>query len=72
VTLDPDNAVFESLCEFVDGLKDQCPEKCKRVDDARQGKDVRVKVLFLPKGAKKAKVAYSALPKAKAKKSTKK
>jgi hypothetical protein len=33
----------------------------------RQGKDVRVKVSFLPKGAKKAKVAYSALPKAKAK-----
>jgi hypothetical protein len=34
----------------------------------RQGKDVRVKVSFLPKGAKKAKVAYSALPNAKAKK----
>jgi hypothetical protein len=38
----------------------------------RQGKDVRVKVSFLPKGTKKAKVAYSATPKAKAKKSTKK
>jgi hypothetical protein len=34
----------------------------------RQGKDVRVKVSFLPKGSKKTKVAYSALPKAKAKK----
>jgi hypothetical protein len=37
----------------------------------RQGRDVRVKVSFLPKGTKKARVAYSAAPKAKAKKSTK-
>jgi len=35
-----------------------------------QGKDVRVKVSFLPKGAKKAKVAYSSAPKAKANKRT--
>lgn len=34
----------------------------------RQGKDVRVKVSYLPKGTKKPKVAYSAAPKAKAKK----
>ncbi len=27
LALDPDNAASDSLCEYTDGLKDQCPEK---------------------------------------------